>query len=67
MYAAGSTVVANVKALLALGANINAKDNRGLTALDHAADIYETNPRTKAARKIVGRMRGVLIAAGASH
>jgi ankyrin repeat protein len=67
MYAAGSTVVDNVKALLAQGANVNVKDNRGLTALDHAADIYETNPRTNAARKIVRQMRNVLIAAGAAH
>jgi uncharacterized protein len=67
MYAAGSTVVDNVKCLLSLGANVNAKDNRGLTVLDHAADIYETNPRTKAARNVVQQMRNVLIAAGASR
>ena len=66
MLSVRSTVVDNVECLLSLGANVNAKDNKRLTAFDHVNDIWETSPKDYA-RKIQRQMRKVLIAAGASH
>ena len=66
MYSIRGISVDAVKSLLSLGADVNARDRNGMSALDHVNDIWETSPNN-AARKIQRRMRKILIAAGAAH
>jgi ankyrin repeat protein len=66
MYSVRSNSVGTVKCLLSLGANVNVRDQKGLSALDHVNEIWEISPND-AARKLQRRMRKILIVAGASR